>query len=434
VTPAPQTDDAEPIVVEFWSPDNQPDRVAAYQAVADRFTAANPAVEVRIVPVEEASIGADLATAVAEGRAPDIVRLGLERVAELSADGLLDVDAAEAAIRTVGVEDFRERPLQMVTDPESGRQAAVPFDGWIQALWYRRDVFEDLGLEPPIRWQDIDAACDALPGAAGALQFGLTLPSDPTSNYVHQVFEQVAMSNGGWPFDRGGNVTMNSPEMVESLRFYAELQRCAPEGVHAVASAREAYELDRAGMLFYSTYIMDDLVEGSDLPDGGKVDIAVADLPQKSGFASGLVGPSGSATYGQLVVLAILKGADPEAQDVAAHFLTDGYRDILALAPLGKVPVLNSAFETWTELSPVFSYYSPATLGHIANGYDVMQRWFLRPEYGAVQRAVIGDIESRLLVPKAIAGILSGSLTPEAAADRLQADVEALIAARTDRF
>jgi multiple sugar transport system substrate-binding protein len=142
-----------------------------------------------------------------------------------------------------------------------------------------------------------------------------------------------------------------------------------------------------------------------------------------------LVGPGGAASYGQLVTLALLRDADPAAQTVAHFFLTEGYLDILALAPLGKVPVLQSVTGQWTQLSPLFANYSDATLGHIANGYDTMQRWVLRPEYSDLQQALIGEIEGRLLIPQAIDQIVGGALTPEAAAQWLQAEVEALLAA-----
>jgi len=186
-------------------------------------------------------------------------------------------------------------------------------------------------------------------------------------------------------------------------------------------------------MLFYSTYIMDDLVDGSGMEGGGSIEIAVADLANKTGFASQMVGPNGSASYGQLVTLAIPVGAAPEAQAVIEYFLTDGYIDVLALAPFGKVPVLKSAVDEWKGLSPYFASYSDETLGQIANGFETMQRWLFRPEYGATERAVVGDIEGRLLIPTAISNIaLEGIMTPETAADWLQEQVEELLADRQE--
>jgi multiple sugar transport system substrate-binding protein len=425
---------AEPVektVVEFWTTDNEPERVDLYEEIADRFMAENPEIEVRIVAIEEAGVTQRMATALAANRPPDLVRMGVERVAAFAADEILDEDAATAVIESVGEDDFRDGPLAMVTNPATGNYAAIPYDGWIQAIWYRNDSFEEAGLNAPITWDDIDAACDALPGT-GNLLYALTLGTDPGQNYPHQVFEQVAMSNDAWPFDEDGNVTMNTPEMIEALAFYAGLQRCAMPGPQFWRGAREAYELDQAGMLFYSTYIMDDLVDGSGLADGGQVEIAVEDLPGKTGFASMMEGPNGAASYGQLVTLAIPKGADPAAVDVAAWFLTgQNYIDVLAIAPFGKVPVLESAVDGWSELSPYFANYSEETLAQIAGGYDTMQRWLFRPDYDTTQRAVIGDIEGRLLIPQAISNIaLEGIMTPETAAAWLQEQVEALLAER----
>ena len=428
---APTTE--EVTVIEFWTTDNEEDRVDTYEAIAAAFMAENPTIEVRITPIEEAGISQRIATALAANRLPDIVRMGIERVAAFSADGILDQDAAEAVIASIGLDDFRAGPLAMVTDPSTGKYAAVPFDGWIQAIWYRADVFADSGLAAPTTWDTIDAACDALPGT-GNLLYALTLGTDPGQNYPHQVFEQVALSNDAWPFDVAGNVTMDTPEMIEALQFYTDLQRCAMPGPQYWRGARESYQLDQSGMLFYSTYIMDDLVEGSGLEAGGKVDIPVEDLALKTGFAAEMAGPDGSASYGQLVTLGIMRDADPAAQAVVEYFLTNqSYQDVLALAPFGKVPVLKSAVDGWKELSPFFASYAGDTLDQIANGFEVMQRWLFRPDYDATQRAVVGDIESLLLIPQAISNIaLEGIMTPETAAEWLQEQVEALLADRLE--
>ena len=423
----------EKTVVEFWTTDNEEARVNMYDEIAQRYMDENPDVEIRIVPIDEATISQRIATAQAANRLPDILRMGVERVAAFAADGILDEDAAVATIDSIGKDDFRTSPLDMVTDPATGKYAAIPFDGWLQAIWYRQDVFTEAGLNAPVSWNDINAACDALPGT-GNLLYSLVLPDDPGQNYPHQVFEQVAISNNAWPFDGNGNVTMNTPEMIEALQFYTDLIRCAPPGPQYWRGAREMYELDQSGMLFYSTYIMDDLVEGSGMEAGGNVQIAVDNLAEKTGFAPSMEGPNGAATYGQLVTLGIMQGADPIAQDVVKFYMTgQNYQDVLTLAPFGKVPVLKSAVDGWKDLSPFFANYTDDTLDQIANGYDSMQRWLFRPDYTAAERAVVGDIEGRLLIPQVLSAIaLEGTMTPETGAQFLQDQVEILLADRQE--
>jgi multiple sugar transport system substrate-binding protein len=85
--PAEPTDKT---VVEFWTTDNEEDRVDVYEAIAERYMAEHPDVEIRIVAIEEAGITQRIATAQAANRLPDIVRMGVERVAAFAASGLLD--------------------------------------------------------------------------------------------------------------------------------------------------------------------------------------------------------------------------------------------------------------------------------------------------------------------------------------------------------
>jgi ABC-type glycerol-3-phosphate transport system substrate-binding protein len=127
-----------------------------------------------------------------------------------------------------------------------------------------------------------------------------------------------------------------------------------------------------------------------------------------------------------------MNGADPAAQEVVKFFLTgQNYQDVLALAPFGKVPVLESAVDGWSTLSPYFENYSDETLAQIANGFDSMQRWLFRPGYDATQRAVVGDIEGRLLIPQVVSNIaLEETMTAEEAAEWLQEQVEAIYAER----
>jgi len=95
------------------------------------------------------------------------------------------------------------------------------------------------------------------------------------------------------------------------------------------------------------------------------------------------------------------------------------------------VPVLESAVDGWSGLSPFFEYYSDDTMAQIAGGFESMQRWLFRPNYDTTLRAVVGDIEGRLLIPQAISNIaLEGTMTPETAAEWLQEQVETMLAER----
>jgi len=96
VEPEPKT------VIEFWSTDHEEERVLVYEQVAADFMAENPDIEVRIVPIDEGTIAQRIATAQAANRLPDVVRMGVERIAPLLASGLLDTDATTQVISDLG--------------------------------------------------------------------------------------------------------------------------------------------------------------------------------------------------------------------------------------------------------------------------------------------------------------------------------------------
>jgi len=274
-----------------------------------------------------------------------------------------------------------------------------------------------------VEWDNIKKACETIKGKDGYL-YGMTLGTDPGQNYGHQLFEQFSMSNGAYPFDRNGKVTMNSAAMVEALDFYTSLQACAAPGPNYWMQARQFYITGQSPMLFYSTYVMDDL---AGLQKG--VEPTVKDLSANTGFAPSMIGKSGDkATYGTLVVNLVFKGANADATTRFLKYMMDGqnYIDILFLAPNGKIPVRKTAVDAWSK-NDIFKSYPKDVLDTVANGYNTMQRWAFAPWMTPVQRAVIGDMEGRLIVPQAISNIIEGKMTPKQAGDWLQARTEELL-------
>ena len=418
----------EKTVVEFWSTDNEEERIVVYEQVAADFMAENPDIEVRVVPIDEGTIAQRVATAQGANRLPDIIRMGVERIAPFVASGLLDTEAATQLITELGEDTFYEGPLNWVSDPATGNYAAVPFDGWVQAIWYRADAFDALDLDPPVTWEAIEAGCEALAGYEDFL-YGITIGTDPAWNYGHQIFEQMAMSNGALPFDAAGNVTMNSPEMIETLDFYTSLQDCATPAPSYWLQGRANYVTGLSAMLFYSTYVMDDIAGLR--PD---LEVTVDDLAAMTGFSPTMIGPSGDeATYGQLVTLSITTGADTEAAVEFVKYLMEGdaYLAILGLSPHGKLPQRTNVVDGWMTLDPdTFGSHDPAVLEAIFDGFESAQRWAFVPEYDQVQQAAIGDLEGRLFLIEAFNNIPEGLMTPETAAEWLQTQMQALYDAR----
>jgi len=409
---------AEKTVVEFWTTDNEKSRIEVQEALAAKFMDLHPDIEVKVIPIDEADVPKKIATAKAAGKLPDVCRFGLEYVSGYALEGLLDAKAATKAITDMGYTSFYKGALDLVRSPLEGIWAAVPIDGWVQGIWYRKDLFTEKGLAAPTSWDTIMEAAKAFYDPSAPM-YGIVVGTDPGQVYTQQVFEPIALSNGATAFDKDGNIIMNTPEMVEALDFYTKLAAYGPPGACYWREARQYYIVGQAAMMFYSPYIMDDiagLVE--------KYKVTVPDLAKNTGFAPIIQGPSGiKASYGQLVTLGIFKDTDIDAAiEWVKYLLGPGYVDILFMSPGGKVPVRKAVVDEWLK-HKVFSYYDPQVVADVAGGMDMIQRWGFM-EGNIVP--LISEVYGRKLIPIVIEKILIGDMTPEQAASWLQEQTEAL--------
>ena len=130
--------------ITFWTAEDNAERVAATQAIVDRFTAAS-GIDVEVVAIAEDQLQAQITAASAAGTLPDVYgALSLGFVHSLAADGLANTDASQAVVDTLGAETFSPRSLELVT--VDGKLIGVPSDSWAQMLVYRKDLFENAGL------------------------------------------------------------------------------------------------------------------------------------------------------------------------------------------------------------------------------------------------------------------------------------------------
>ncbi|MBV7331478.1 extracellular solute-binding protein [Chloroflexi bacterium TSY] len=417
--------------VEFWTLDYQPERLAAYESVANRFMEDHPDISVVIRRAAKSYNIDKLYRAQQEGNLPDILHVGVEHLPNLVKDGLLDQIAAEEVIDRIGESKFYPGVLNLVQNDFTFHYGAVPYDGWVQAIWYRKDVTDKLGLASPDTWNTIRLMNQAFEQDEDVLH-GLILPNHPIKRYVHRVFEQVALSAGAYPFDLDGKVTMNAPEMVQALHWYTSLHEHAVPGINQAYEARLAYETGEAGIMLYGIDILDDLVTGSLIFGGERVKITVDQLPKQTGVVTQIEGPAGKTAYGQLNTLALISGADEAAKDVVEFFLTKGYNEIIALDPLNKLPVLKRGYSAWKNANQYHSFYNEDSLRQLTTGYRSMTRWTFHQDYNDTQKEVIAHIENRKLIPRALYNIMIvGSMTPESAADWLQDEVENLLRSHT---
>jgi len=409
--------EAGKVKIQFWTTEVEQDRMQTQNELAREFERLNPGVKVQVVPVPEDRLNEKITSAKAAGLLPDVVRLGLEYVRGYMEDGLLDAGAATEAINELGEGTFYRGPLELVR-AAAGGYAAVPIDGWVQGIWYRKDWFEEKGLAEPSTWVDIERAAAAF-HSPKEFRYGIVLGTDPGQPYTQQTFEHIALSNGARLFDEEGKLKIEEGRMAEAFAFYKRLASYGPPGHNYWREARQNYLTGRAAMIFYSPYIIDDiagLVEDQE--------VAVPDLPKKTGFVAAITGRHGdTASYGQVVSLGILKGADKEpAKEWVKFLLTKVYARWCFMTPGGKTPVRKTISDEWKK-HEIFSYYEEGMAEMLSAGMDAMKRWGY---IGSRWFPLMKDIYGMKVVPEVVGLVLRGKLPPEEAVSDLRKRIEGL--------
>ncbi len=202
----------------------------ANRAIVEAFEASHPGI--RLESAQGLQIGgpaaeSNLLLAFAGGTAPDVVYVNFRSSASYIQQGFL-----------ISLDDYlKQNPavlahiqptlLPILKDAGHGHIYSLPFLAAVQALYYRKDMFQAAGLDPskpPRNWdefyQDAQALTDQPKGVWG-FEFGTD--SDASAywwiNFLWQAGGEVIKRgpNGQW------RAAFNTPAGVTALKFYGKL-------------------------------------------------------------------------------------------------------------------------------------------------------------------------------------------------------------------
>ena len=418
----------------FWTTEVEKDRMVVQQGIAEAFTA-EAGIDVRIVPVQENLLREKVTAAYAAKALPDVVLHPVDFTMGWANEGILNRKAATDVVNRLGAATFGKGPLNLVrTD---GGFAAVPIDGWGQLLLYRKDLFKAQHLPPPDTWDRILTAAAALHNPPRL--WGFDAATDPGQVYTQQVLEHFALSNGVALTDADGKVSLNRPEMTQTLGFYRALTRFSPPGNVYWLHTRMDYLTGRTAMTVWSPYILDELSglrqDQPVLPDIAKN--MPGFLARNTGFVTAIRGNNASAQYGQINYLGITIDADaPSAKKWAGYLLSEGYLQWLGMAPEGKLPMrkgtrdVPAAFvDGWkalefgaTSRARISDFYGAEVVDQFIVGVEGFDRWGLAEGRGRL----ISKIYGTKVIPKILKRYLDGELTAEEAATLMEQRVREL--------
>ncbi len=211
----------------WWSEDSP-----EMDQLVEEFEKENPGITVKyeVVPFEE--VHDKLVTQIAGGMSPDVVFLDSPWVVDFAARGALtDLTTYIESSNVVKPSEYTK--ALMDAGKYEGKVYGVPYDSEIMGLFYRKDLFEEVGLNPdnpPATWDEFLNAAKALTrdtdndGRIDRYGF-LLLGENPYWFYpwVWQAGAELTNEAGTVPL-------MHSKEGIEALKFFTDLHL-----VHKVA-------------------------------------------------------------------------------------------------------------------------------------------------------------------------------------------------------
>lgn len=210
--------------ITFLTPETDPSSIEVDNYIAKSFEE-ETGIKVNIQHANLEDVLPKLSAQLRAGTAPDVAFFSPRMVPGLVEQGFL-----------VSLEDVFEElgdiPINRVTPIPGNKIYDIPIHVESQVLYYRTDLFEKAGVQPPTTFDEwLKVAEDMTVDTNGdgqVDQYGVALLGGMPSNYFY--FSAILWANGGDYFDENNNVVIDSPEAIEALEFWAKLSKYAPPG------------------------------------------------------------------------------------------------------------------------------------------------------------------------------------------------------------
>lgn len=378
--------------VEFMHSSVEQERLAVINKLVEKFEQENPKIKIKQVPVEEDSYNTKIVTLASAGKLPAVLEVGQDYAKVMDKDELIDKEAVKATLEEAGKENFYEGALKLVTTEDGKSYTGVPISGWVQGIWYNKEMLASKGLKEPANWDDVIAIAKAFKDS-GNKKYGIALPT-VEGGFSEQGFSQFALSNNANVLDEKGNLNVNTPEMKESLAFYKELSQYTMPGSNDTTEVKDAFMNGTVPMALYSTYILPSVYE-----EGNAENIGFAIPTEKT-----------KAVFGTVSAITISSGLEDTQKEAAQKFTAfmaepENMTDWVLMSPGGAQPVNKEVTEhaTYQANEVVKSFGELST--EIAASFNDIQVFGLVDGKNYLK---MGDITSSGAIPKLVNNITVG--------------------------
>ena len=179
---------------------------------------ADSGIDVEVVAVPWDAIDEKLTTAVASGSGPDLLQIGLSKLATFAEAGaLLPLDDLIGDYPNLDPANFPAGVSGAAT-AVGGEIVSIPWTSDTRVLFTRTDILAENGIDaPPATWDELRAAAAVLAGR-GEGQYGYYIPQWDAPLPI-----EMTWSMGGEVVDADGNVDFDTAEFQDAVDLYTGL-------------------------------------------------------------------------------------------------------------------------------------------------------------------------------------------------------------------
>ncbi len=310
----------------------------------DKFEAENPGIKLNLDVVSWNDVYTEVDTRIANNNAPDI--LNIDVFANYANEGLL-----------LPVSDYCPEDLLGDFFPSFIEQSVIDDTVWAvpdlasaRALFCNADIFEEVGIDYPTTWSELEDACQAIIDfyEGDVYPWGI----DMTTDEGQAAFAYYTWGNGGGFVDENGEWALNSAENAEAINFALGLVEKGYTNPNPATQTRyDLQDMFASGKLAMviapnqlPTYVAD---------KGGDINMVTVNIPANDGKASSSVG----------VMDRVMAFRDDAAEDQDARneaigkflkFFYDPENYVGWVSMEGFLPAVNSAVESLVAADPSF--------------------------------------------------------------------------------
>ena len=310
----------------------------------DKFEEENPGIKLNLEVVSWNDVYTEVSTRIQNDNAPDI--LNIDVFANYQADGLL-LPVSDYCPDELFEDFFPSFIAQSVVDDTVW---AVPDLASARAMYVNMDILEEVGIEIPTTWADLEDACQAIIDYYDGEVYPWGI--DMTTDEGQAAFSYYVWNNDGGFVDEDGNVALNSDANVEAIEFAIGLYNQGFTNPNPATQTRyDLQDMFGAGKLAM-------LIAPNQLPSyladkGYEVNLQTAALPVNEGKTPGATG-----VMDRIMAFRDDSFEDQDARNEAiGKFLTffyDPENYVGWVSMEGFLPAVNSSVSALVESDPSF--------------------------------------------------------------------------------